>query len=204
MIEAQLHPLAIALAGEFDNRQQSLSDPTWYLHLRLWQRPLPRHLFGEGYGFFIEQVSVASGKPPYRQRILHLTAKDNALWGQYYGLTDPSAYVGAATQPDRLTGLSRDELVSLPTCGVAIERQPDGQTYSARLPEGSLCSFTIGGATSYVRLAFDIGPESPAASSAIVFQMNDRGIDAATGKATWGPMMGPFRLIKQNAFALPA
>ncbi|PSN10384.1 chorismate mutase [filamentous cyanobacterium CCT1] len=203
MIEAQLQPLATALAGEFDNRPQSLADPAWYLHLRLWLRPLPQSVFGEGYGFFIEQIGVTSGKPPYRQRILHLTTKENGLWGQYYALPDPTAYLGGATQPDRLASLSRQDLIDLPTCGLAIERQADGQTYSARLPGDSLCTFTANGVTSYVRLAFDIGPESSTPGSPLVFQMNDRGIDPETGKTTWGPKMGPFRLLKQSAFALP-
>lgn len=203
MIEAQLHQLATALAGEFDNKPQSMADPAWYLHLRLWQRPLPAHFFDEGYGLFIEQIGVTAGKPPYRQRILHLTAKGNNLWGQYYALSDPVAYAGGATQPDRLISLTREALITLPTCGLALERQPDGQTYSARLPGDSLCTFTASGITTYVRLAFDIGPESPAPGSPVVFQMNDRGIDPETGKVTWGPKMGPFRLVKQSAFAVP-
>ncbi len=203
MIEAQLRQVAAALAGEFDNRSQSLADPAWYLHLRLWQRPLPLNLFGEGYGLFLEQISVTSGQPPYRQRILHLTTKAGGLWGQYYALADPSTYLGGATQPDRLVGLTRDQLVALPTCGLVIERQADGQTYSARLPDDSLCTFTANGITTYVRLAFDIGPESAAPGSPLVFQMNDRGIDPDTGKTTWGPKMGPFRLLKQCAYALP-
>jgi CpeT/CpcT family (DUF1001) len=212
MSEALLHQLATQMAGEFDNRQQSLADPTWFLHLRLWQRPLPRVLFGEGYGFFIEQISVASGKPPYRQRILHLTTRDEQLWGQYYALPDPIAYSGAATQPDgsepasggdRLTSLTRADLVALPTCGVAIEYQPASQTFSARLPGDSLCSFTANGITAYVRLKFDLGPESPVANSPLVLHLEDRGVDPDTGKSTWGPLMGPFQLVKQSAFALP-
>ncbi len=208
MSEALLHQLATHMAGEFDNRQQSLADPTWFLHLRLWQRPLPRALLGEGYGFFIEQISVASGKPPYRQRILHLTTRDGQLWGQYYALPDPIA----ATQPDgsepapggdRLASLTRADLIALPTCGVAIEYQPARQTFSARLPENSLCSFTANGITAYVRLKFDLGPESPAASSPLVLYLEDRGVDPETDKPTWGPLMGPFRLVKQSAFALP-
>ena len=203
MSEASLHQLSTHMAGEFDNRQQSLADPTWYLHLRLWQRPLPRSLFDEGYSFFIEQISVASGKLPYRQRILHLTTRDGQLWGQYYALPDPIAYSGAATQPDRLTALTREDLIALPTCGVAIEYQPASQTFSARLPGDSLCSFTANGITAYVRLKFDLGPESPAANSPVVLYLEDRGVDLDTDKPTWGPRMGPFPLVKQSAFALP-
>jgi hypothetical protein len=41
LLSDQLTQLAHYLGGEFDNRQQSLRDPVWYLHLRLWLRPLP-------------------------------------------------------------------------------------------------------------------------------------------------------------------
>ncbi len=33
------------LAGEFDNREQAIGEPIWYVHLRLWQRPV--NLFTE-------------------------------------------------------------------------------------------------------------------------------------------------------------
>jgi hypothetical protein len=124
-IAAQLEQLVTYLAGEFDNRSQSLSDPTWYLHLRLWYRPLPKHLFAEGYGFFIEQISVASGQPPYRQRILHVTVKDNQLWGQFYALANPQAYAGSAIAPDRLADLTSSALIDLPTCGLTFAYEPD-------------------------------------------------------------------------------
>lgn len=202
MSQAQLDQLATYLAGEFDNKPQSLADPTWFLHLRLWHRPLSKAMFGEGYGFFIEQIGVASGKPPYRQRILHIVERAEGLWGQYYALSDPMAYSGSATQPERLASLTRDALIDLPTCGVAIEYQPATQSFSARLPGDSLCSFTANGVTTHVRLKFDIGPDPAGPGRPVVFQMEDRGIDPATGKATWGPQMGPFCLIRQTAFAL--
>lgn len=203
MTKARLDQLAAGLAGEFDNRQQSLAEPVWYLHLRLWHRPLPRDFFGTGYGFFIEQISVASGQAPYRQRILHLTEREDGLWGQYYALPDPAAYSGSATQPDRLATITAGQLISLPTCGLTITYQPDRQTFSARLPADTLCSFTVNSTTSYVRLAFDLGPESLGSDSPMVLQMGDRGVDPETGKATWGPQMGPFQLVKQASFALP-
>ncbi|WOD40875.1 chromophore lyase CpcT/CpeT [Nodosilinea sp. E11] len=202
MAQPLLERLASYLAGEFDNRSQSLADPVWYLHLRLWHRPLPPSCFGEGYSFFIEQLSVVSGQPPYRQRILHITERSEGLWGQYYGLPDPVAYSGSATQPDRLASLTRDQLIALPQCGVAIEYQPTTETFSARLPGDRLCSFTANGGVSYVRLKFDIGPETLAPGSPVVFQMEDRGVDPTTGKTTWGPQMGPFCLVKQQTYEL--
>jgi hypothetical protein len=206
-IAAQLTQLATYLAGEFDNKAQSLADPAWYLHLRLWYRPLPPDLFGEGYGFFIEQCNVAAGQPPYRQRILHLTAQGDRLVGQFYALADPRAYGGSATAPDRLQHLRQAELIDLPTCALAIEYLPATATFTGRLPNDHLCSFTANGVTTYVRLMLDIGPEPTTPDSQpdgpIVLRMGDRGIDPVTSKTTWGPMMGPFCLVKQQAYSLP-
>ena len=46
-ISPELIALAQYMAGEFDNREQALAEPTWYVHLRMWQRPLPVPLFSE-------------------------------------------------------------------------------------------------------------------------------------------------------------
>jgi hypothetical protein len=194
----QLAQLADYLAGEFDNRQQSLADPLWYLHLRVWNRPLPSTLFNDGHSFFIEQVSVASGQEPYRQRILHIAQRDHQLWGQYYGLKEPLAFRGGATQPERLTALDQGQLIALPTCGLAIEIDAAAQTFVARPPEGTLCRFTYGENTGYVRLGFDIGPDP--SGGPVMLKVYDRGMDPDTGKATWGPQMGPFHLVKQRGF----
>jgi hypothetical protein len=36
----ELTALAEYLAGEFDNSSQAIADPAWYVHLRMWQRPV--------------------------------------------------------------------------------------------------------------------------------------------------------------------
>ncbi|MDJ0689048.1 MAG: CpcT/CpeT family chromophore lyase [Xenococcaceae cyanobacterium MO_188.B32] len=40
-LSPQLIALGTYLAGEFDNQQQALAEPAWYVHLRLWKRPVP-------------------------------------------------------------------------------------------------------------------------------------------------------------------
>jgi hypothetical protein len=205
--ERLLLQLAEYLAGEFDNRQQSLADPTWFLHLRVWNRPLPTHIFSEGYGFFIEQVNVATGNPPYRQRILHLTHRGKQLIGQYYALEAPAAFAGSAIDPDRLQGLRRTDLIDLPTCTLDISVDPTTGQFRGRLPENTLCCITVDGQPSYISLAFDISrsvqpPELGETTPSIALTVYDRGVDAATGATTWGPRMGPFQLKKQAAFPL--
>jgi hypothetical protein len=195
--------LATLLAGEFDNKAQSLAEPVWYLHLRVWNRPLPPGVFAEGYGFFIEQISVMSGATPYRQRILHLTQRGEAVWGQYYGLSESLAFQGSATEPERLATLTSQDLITLPTCGLSIDFEAVQHKYIARLPADTLCSITYQGQPSYISLGFDIGPQSIAPGSPVELSVYDRGIDPDTGKTTWGPQMGPFRLIKQQTYELP-
>jgi hypothetical protein len=192
-----LSHLAAALAGEFDNKSQSLAEPIWYLHLRVWNRPLPPAVLGEGYSFFIEQISVVSGAPPYRQRVLHLTERHGGVWGQYYGLANPEAWRGSGTDPDRLERLTRADLVDLPTCGLAITG--DGQQYQARMPADSLCEIAYQGQTSYIALGFDLA----VAGASVNLKVYDHGVDPSTGKTTWGPAMGPFHLQRQTVYALP-
>ena len=62
----QLLALADYLSGEFDNREQALAEPIWYVHLRLWQRPIP--LFSEdSMTLFAEQASVVNLERPDRK-----------------------------------------------------------------------------------------------------------------------------------------
>lgn len=197
-----LRILAQALAGEFDNRAQSLAEPTWYVHLKLWHRPVA--LFEEdSITLFVEQVSVASGNPPYRQRVLRLQSHADQITAQYYGLTQPLAFRGGGADPMRLQGLSEADLIDLPTCRLSVIAQAQDSPnwrFKAQLPEGSLCSFEADGVKRYVRLGFEVGPKAP--TGKIEFQMFDKGIDPDTGQATWGALMGPFCLDKQAAFGL--
>jgi hypothetical protein len=200
--DSQLLQLADYLAGQFDNRQQSLADPVWFLHLRVWNRPLPASVFPEGQGFFIEQVNVATGQPPYRQRVLHLTQGAEGLLGQYYGLQDPLKFCGGATQPRLLEGMSQVDLVDLPCCCLTIEFDPTTAQFKGRLPADTLCTITYDGKTSYISLGFDIAPQATGPNPALELVVYDRGVDADTGATTWGPRMGPFRLTKQIAFGV--
>ncbi len=199
--------LAQYLAGEFDNKPQSLVDPAWFLHLRVWNRPLPPGVFSEGYGFFIEQINVATGNPPYRQRILHLMTGGEQIRGRYYALNDPQAFSGSALAPERLRHLRREDLVDLPTCALDISLDPASGVFRGRLPADTLCSITIDGKASYISLAFDIGPPCSAVKgssipSPIQLTVYDHGVDIATGAITWGPRMGPFQLLKTQEFAI--
>ncbi len=203
MPTSPLATLAHYLAGEFENQAQAAADPALYVHLRLWQRPIPALSSEQTYTLFLEQASVAAGKPPYRQRVLQLRAIAGQLRGQYFALAEPLKFRGAGRDAACLTGLSSADLVDLPNSEAEIQYQAlAGSEYQfqAALPEGQLCSFTYDGQRRYVYLGFDVAPEA----GAITLRTYDKGVDPDTGRGLWGALMGPFHMIKQGTFDWPA
>ncbi|MGD1864865.1 MAG: CpcT/CpeT family chromophore lyase [Phormidesmis sp.] len=200
MSNAALTTLAHYLAGEFENADQAAASPAWYVHLRLWQRPVPSLSSSEVFTFLLEQANVISGKPPYRQRILQIRAGEEAgqLRGQYFALSDPLKYRGAGSNPALVENLSKRELVVLPNSGALIQYQAvaAGYSFQSALKDGELCSFDYDGQRRYVYLGFDIAPQA----NTLLLQTYDKGIDPDTGRGLWGALMGPFQMIKQETF----
>ncbi len=202
--------LAGYLAGEFENERQAAAEPAWYVHLRLWQRPIPSLSSAQTFTFFLEQQTVMSGQLPYRQRILQITdsAKADQLKGQYFALKDPLKFRGAGQDADILKGIGQRDLVALPNSGAVIRYQAaggleNGYQFQSALKDGELCSFDYGGQTRYVYLGFDIGPkEEPKGPEAntILLKTYDKGIDPDTGRGLWGALMGPFQMVKRASF----
>jgi len=201
------HRLSHSLAGTFQNRDQALSAPAWYVHLRLWCYPTA--LFREdSVTFFMEQASAAFEQAPYRQRILRIRHRDDHLTAEYYALQQPSAWQGATQAPDRLQALQPDDLQPLVGSCLPISLVPEAQAtrFEARQRPGDRCQFTVNGETKLVELAFDAIAPHPNSSTQAAFWMYDKGIDASTQKPTWGALHGPFQLIKVSDFsaALPS
>ncbi|MBN3872082.1 MAG: chromophore lyase CpcT/CpeT [Nostoc sp.] len=194
----QLIALGEYLAGEFDNREQAIAEPVWYVHLCLWQRPV--NLFTEdSITLFAEQANVINLDQPYRQRIMRLRqgSNDTSLEVQYYMPQDPGALIGAGNNPALLNTLTAEQLDLLPGCILTVTQETlarDRYQFTATpLPE-TPCSFTYLGNSIYVSLGFE--------ATAAEFHSYDKGIDPATGKATWGAIMGPYRYTKRNQYLI--
>ncbi|MEG4394227.1 chromophore lyase CpcT/CpeT [Microcoleus sp. BROC3] len=199
-ISPELIALAQYMAGEFDNREQALADPTWYVHLRLWQRPLPVALLEEpSIVLFAEQASILQLDKPYRPRIVQLRHSQTApglIEAQYYMFKDIAAVKGAGRNPDLLKKLTSEQIQLLPGCTLSVAVQnfgSNGYRFRASLPEGTRCGFTYGGQNYQVDLGFEAASEE--------FLSYDKGINPTTGEATWGALMGPFRFVKRQDFA---
>src|SRR5919202_373905 len=194
----ELITLARYMAGEFDNKLQAIAEPAWYVHLRLWQRPVP--LFTEdSLTLFAEQANIVNLDTPYRQRILRIyPSKTTApsLQVQYYMLKAPEALRGAGRNPELLRQLTTEQIEFLPGCTLTVEQRqvaPNSYEFSAFSATGDPCSFSYQGNSYQVSLGFEVTPEE--------FRSYDKGIDPATGKAIWGALLGPFRFTKRQDFA---
>lgn len=199
-LSPELLALARSLAGEFDNREQAIADPTWYVHLRLWHRPLPVPLFPEpSIALYAEQANILYLDHPYRPRILQLRqsqAVPGLLEVQYYMLKDMAAVQGAGCRPELLKQLTPEQVQLLPGCTLTVT-QPDlasnRNRFQAALPPDGRCCFAYQGKNYQVNLGFEVTAEE--------FLSFDKGIDPTTGKAIWGALMGPFRFVKRQDFA---
>ena len=199
-ISPELITLAQYMAGDFDNREQALADPAWYVHLRFWQRPLPVSLFAEpSIALFAEQANILELDKPYRPRIVQLRHSQTApglIEAQYYMFKDIEAVKGSGRDRDLLRKLTPEQIELLPGCTLSVAVQnlgSNGYRFRASLPEGTLCGFTYGEQNYQVDLGFEASAEE--------FLSYDKGISPTTGKAIWGALMGPFKYVKRQDFA---
>lgn len=198
MFSPELIALARYMAGEFDNREQAIADPAWYVHLHLWQRPVP--LFGEdSFTLFAEQANIINLDRAYRPRIVrlkHNPEANSSLQVQYYQITNPASIQGGGRNPELLRSLTPHQIELLPGCtlDVTMRRLNESEYhFRASLPPDGRCCFSVGDRNYQVSLGFEASP--------IEFLSYDKGIEPETGRALWGAMMGPFRFHKRQDFS---
>ena len=198
-LTSELVTLARYLAGEFDNKEQAIADPVWYVHLRLWHRPIPQLLFPDSITFYAEQASIVNLNQPYRPRVLQLKdspQQPGMIEIQYYLPKNIQAIQGAGQDPQRLDCIRPDQLEFLPGCLLQVDtttRQSQDQPYQAVAPFRSCCRFTYQNQQYQVKLGFKVTPDQ--------FWSYDQGIDPATGRGLWGALLGPFEFSKRQDFA---
>lgn len=194
----ELLTLAHYLCGEFDNRAQAIAEPARFVHLRLWQRPVP--LFTEdSITLFAEQANIVNLDQPYRPRIMRLQQSPGSgtqLQVQYYMPKSPSAVRGSGCNRDSLQTFTPEQIELLPGCTLQVTVQPrENQSYhfaASLLPEARCC-FTYQDETRQVVLGFEATPEA--------FLSYDKGVDPTTGQVLWGAVWGPYEFTKRQDFA---
>jgi hypothetical protein len=192
MSSQTLIKLAQLLAGEFDNQPQALEQPVWFVHLRLWHRPLPLQIEGN-LALFAEQANALYLDRPYRQRIVVLkpTSVPQQMQAQYLAFKQPDRFQGAGANASLLNGLSLEDLEPLPGCVLTVTQQAEG--FKAEPEPDAKCYFQYEGQTRQVILGFEVSPDR--------FLSYDKGVDPETGKALWGALMGAYEFCKCKSFA---
>ena len=112
------------LAGEFENKQQAMSEPAWYVNLLMWQRPVS--LFEEdSIAFFAEQANILNIEQAYRQRIIRITpsSADGEFKVQYYMFKDPTAWCGAGRNHKLLDDITTEKIDILPGCVLTVNTE---------------------------------------------------------------------------------
>lgn len=181
--------LAQWLAGEYENRDQAIADPVWFVNLRMWYRPLPHRLEGR-LAFFAEQANALQVENAYRQRIAVLHDEEPQLSVQYWAFQHPEHFRGAGQERDRLAAVTVQDLVPLPGCRLIVTAT--GTAFRAEPEPGTRCCFQYDGQTRQVALGFEV--------SAMQFLSFDKGIDPETGRGIWGALMGPYQFKKCRDF----
>lgn len=185
--------LANYLAGEFDNREQAIAEPAWYVHLRLWLRPVP-HLWEDSLTLFAEQANIIKLDQPYRPRLLRLRSTPE-LQVEHYMFKDYQAFLGSGRQPQRLETLTTEQVKFLPGCTLKVQYSeilPNQYQFQAQPQPGETCCFQYQGSNFQVSLGFEVNNQQ--------LYTYDRGIDPTTGKSIWGAILGPYRFQKQQQF----
>ena len=194
MIPTELQTLGNYLAGEFDNQQQALEQPAWYVHLRLWMRPVP--IFTEdSITLYAEQASVINQGKPYRPRILRLRDRET-IEIEYYMFKDIEAVAGAGSNPEKLKQITPDKIDLLPNCTLKVSSQNmagGGDRFKTTPAKETPCTFDYQGNTYQVFLGLE--------ATAKELLTYDKGIDRTTGKGIWGALLGAYRFTKIQNFA---
>ena len=189
----QMIALATYLAGEFSNQSQATEQPAWYVNLRLWIRPVP--IFKEdSITLFAEQANILKLEQPYRPRIVRLRQRES-IEVEFYMFKDLATGKGAGQDRNLIEQITPDKIEFLPNCTlkVATQELAGGTCFETTPVTSEPCTVNYQGTSFQVFLGF-----KATANELLTY---DKGIDPATGKGTWGALMGAYSFTKLQDFS---
>ncbi|MBD2729967.1 chromophore lyase CpcT/CpeT [Nostoc sp. FACHB-892] len=182
--------LARWMAADFSNQEQAFENPPFYAHIRVCIRPLPLELFS-GVSLFLEQAYDFMLNQPYRMRVMKLMPVENHIVIEHYTVKEEQKFYGASREPERLKGLSVDQLEKMSGCNMVVEWT--GNSFKGRVEPGKCCIVVRDGKNTYLDNEFEIDAKE--------FFSLDRGRDLDTDEHLWGSIAGPFHFVKWGTFA---
>ncbi|MDW8262882.1 MAG: chromophore lyase CpcT/CpeT [Phycisphaerales bacterium] len=149
------------MSGSFSSEQQHHDDPENFLDIRLRMIPIWQHR-ADGCWLYVEQARAEAQDRPYRQRVYQLLQHLNGeLESRVYelpgeGPRDVLRFAGAWRDPQKLDGLTPDQLKLREGCSILLTRTADGHFEGGTRGKG--CASSLQGAvytTSEVRIYAD-------------------------------------------------
>ena len=180
-----LKKLASWMEGSFNSKLQAEQDSDFFdirLHIkRIWKDNK------EGVWFYVEQAVATALDKPYRQRVYHLTQKDDTTFeSAVYTFPKPLRFAGEWQKENGMPLLSMDSLSTRKGCSVFLKKK-DKKIFEGSTHERD-CESDLRGAKY---------------ASSKVTVMNDRllswdqGFDAE-GKQVWGATKGAYIFLKEK------
>ncbi|HYX18527.1 MAG TPA: chromophore lyase CpcT/CpeT [Nostoc sp.] len=182
--------LARWMAADFSNQEQAFENPPFYAHIRVCIRPLPLEFFS-GVSLFLEQAYDFMLNQPYRMRVMKLIPVENHIVIEHYTVKEEQKFYGASRDPERLKGLSVDQLEKMSGCNMVVEWT--GNSFKGRVEPGKCCIVVRDGKNTYLDNEFEIDAKE--------FFSLDRGRDLDTDERLWGSIAGPFHFVRWGSFA---
>ena len=177
------------MIGSFSSAAQAAQDTAYFnieLEMaRIWLREK------DGIWLYVEQAVAKKKDKPYRQRVYHLTQRDDSTFiSTVCELDSMHLFVGAYKDVARFNGLKPTDAKPLPGCALMLHWRGGHFVGSTN---GKEC-INAWGKAAYATSEVDIGP-----SMLISW---DRGYDAHD-KQVWGAEKGGYRFVKKSVRVAP-
>jgi CpeT/CpcT family (DUF1001) len=175
--------VAALMAGQYDSRDQSTSDRTYY-PISLAMIPIwPQRT--DGHWLYVEQAMADSADKPYRQRVYRVSnGVDGDVLSAVYTIDQPARFV-QGWRNGALESLT--EAMLQPRAGCTVSLRAAGTVWRGATT-GKDCASDLRGAA-YATAEVTLDNAS--------MRSWDRGFDAA-GKQVWGATAGPYQFIKRG------
>lgn len=183
----RLDELQHAMIGDYDNHQQNLADPHFFL-VNLHLAPIWTDR-SDGPWLYFEQAAADKPDRPFRQRIFQLRSLGPERIEAHVFIFRENAlqYAGAWKDPFALSSITPELLRRREGCSLFLTRQPDGSWSGGT--SGTGCSSDIRGAT-YATTEVALFPDA--------LRIWDRGFDH-DGRQVWGATVGPYVFQKVSS-----
>ena len=173
------------LAGTFDSKAQSVSDPK-FKAVRLVAVRVPKSRLGDPV-LYVEQALLSTPNKPYRQRFYRIEATaDGGVISRVFEPKDALAVSGKWRDPSDLALFGEGDVVERVGCAVRLKKTPDGWFGGT---EGTNCPSQLQGAR-YAESDVRLFPER--------METWDRGFDVQD-RQVWGAEQRPYVFERRSA-----